>query len=374
MKNCLIVLHEDFSGLDKGYQKLAKERIDLISLKYDLDIIVPYHKKKPCKILIKKNISYFFYKKFFLISLFSFLYKLFSLKPFQVALYFDYSFKRFVKKKTLNKNYDLKYFFLYRGFENIYLKENDFVILDLIDPVAFSLKHKSKNSYLKIFYQIEAMLCNIYEKKISKYINKLIIISSRDLKLCKNFKNIYIFPHLHNHIKSHGLRKKKNGLCFSGNLSYSENLKYIRWLVNNIVCYIKPAQQLYLIGANPKMSYINKLNYDKLKIIKNPKNIINEISKYKISLNGKSLYGSNTKIFDAFSANTLPIITKEMKRDVYFKNYPLIAKSNIDYCNLIMKLISKKKFYENKINKVNKFKKKFSRNNLRNTFFNILKK
>ena len=117
------------------------------------------------------------------------------------------------------------------------------------------------------------------------------------------------------------------------------------------------------------MSYFTKLNYPNLKITKNPKNIINEISKYRISLNGKSLYGSNTKIFDAFSANILPIITKEMKKDIYFKDYPLIASSNIDYCNLIMKLINQKKFYEKKTKEVNKFKKKFAKNNLKKVFF-----
>ena len=62
MKNCLIVLHEDFSGLDKGYQKIAKERIDLLSFKYNIDIIIPYYSKKPKKILNKKNINYNFYK------------------------------------------------------------------------------------------------------------------------------------------------------------------------------------------------------------------------------------------------------------------------------------------------------------------------
>ncbi len=98
MKNCLIVLHEDFSRLDKGYQKIAKERIDLLSLKYDIDIIIPYYSKKPNKILNKKNINYYFYKKFFFISFWSFIYKFFSFKPLQVALYFDLRFKSFIKK------------------------------------------------------------------------------------------------------------------------------------------------------------------------------------------------------------------------------------------------------------------------------------
>ncbi len=372
MKNCLIVLHEDFSRLDKGYQKIAKERIDLLSLKYDIDIIIPYYSKKPNKILNKKNINYYFYKKFFFISFWSFIYKFFSFKPLQVALYFDLSFKSFIKKKSVSKNYDLKYFFLYRGFENVYLKDEDFVILDLIDPVVFSLKNKGKKSFLNFFYKLEAILCNAYEKKISKHINKLIIISSRDKKLIDNFKNIFIFPHLHNQINLKNSAKKKGNICFSGNLAYSENLKYISWLIEDIVSNVNPKQNFNIIGANPKMSYITKLNYPHLKITKNPKNIINEISKYKISLNGKSLYGSNTKIFDAFSANILPIITKEMKTDNYFKDYPLIAESNIHYCSLIMKLINQKKFYEKKIKEVNKFKKKFAKNNLKKIFFDIV--
>lgn len=372
MKNCLIVLHEDFSGLDKGYQKIAKERIDLLSFKYNVDIIIPYYSKKPKKILNKKNINYHFYKKFFLISFWSFIFKFFSFKPFQVALYFDISFKNFIKKNFANKNYDLKYFFLYRGFENVYLKDEDYVILDLIDPVGFSLKNKGKKSFLNFFYKLEAALCNAYEKKISKHINKLIIISSRDKKLINNFKNIFIFPHLHNQTNLKTSSKKKDNLCFSGNLSYSENLKYISWLIKDIVSNVSPKQNFNIIGANPKIRYFTKLNYPYLKITKNPKNIINEISKYRISLNGKSLYGSNTKIFDAFSANILPIITKEMKKDIYFKDYPLIASSNIDYCNLIMKLINQKKFYEKKTKEVNKFKKKFAKSNLKKVFFDIV--
>ena len=135
---------------------------------------------------------------------------------------------------------------------------------------------------------------------------------------------------------------------------------------------MKPKQKLYLIGGNPKMSYINKLNFRNLKVIKNPKNIISEISKYRISLNGKSLYGSNTKIFDAFSSNILPIITKEMKKDKYFKDYPLIANSNIHYCNLVTKLINEKNFYAKKSKEINKFKKKFTKNNLKATYFSIV--
>ncbi len=374
MKNCLIVLHEDFSELDKGYQKIAKERIDLLSLKYNIDIIIPYNRKKPNKIFYKKNINYYFYKKFFLISFFSILYKLFLFKPLQVALYFDFSFQKFIKKNFEKKNYDLKYFFLYRGFENVYLKDEDFVILDLIDPVEFSLKNKGKKTYLNFFYKMEALLCDAYEKKISKHINKLVIISSRDKKLINNFKNICVFPHLHNQKNLKTLIKKKGDICFSGNLHYSENLKYISWLIKNILNKIEPKQDFFIIGANPKMSYFNKLNYPNLKIIRNPKNIINEIAKYRISLNGKSLYGSNTKIFDAFSANILPIITKEMKKDFYFKDYPLIANSSTDYCKLIIKLIKHKKFYEKKTKEVNEFKKKFTKNNLKKIFFDIVDK
>ncbi len=372
MKNCLIILHEDFSGLDKGYQKIAKERIELLSLKYNIDILIPYYGKKPKKILNIKNINYYFYKKFFLLSFCSILYKLFSFKPLQVALYFDLGFKKYIKKNFANKNYDLKYLFLYRGFENVFIKEKDFVILDLIDPVNFSLKIKGEKSYFSFLYKLEALLCDIYEKQISKYINKVIIISSRDKKLIDNFSNINVFPHLHHQVNSKTVFKKKGNLCFSGNLRYNENLKYISWLIKNIVVNVKPKQELCLIGGHPKMSYINKLNYPNLKVIKNPKNIISEISKYRISLNGKSLYGSNTKIFDAFSSNILPIITKEMKKDKYFKDYPLIANSNKDYCNLVTKLINQKNFYDKKSKEINKFKKKFTKNNLKTTFFGIV--
>ena len=86
------------------------------------------------------------------------------------------------------------------------------------------------------------------------------------------------------------------------------------------------------------------------------------------------MYGSNTKIFDSFCANTLPIVTKEVKNDIYFKDYPLIAKSNEQYVNLLKKLIENKNYYYKKIKQVNNFKKKFFEKNLRNKFFNIIKK
>ena len=47
MQSCLIVLHEDFTSFKKGYQKIAKERIELLSAKYQIDLFVPYYFIKP---------------------------------------------------------------------------------------------------------------------------------------------------------------------------------------------------------------------------------------------------------------------------------------------------------------------------------------
>lgn len=374
MQSCLIVLHEDFTSFKKGYQKIAKERIDLLSAKYQIDLFIPYYFKKPKIFSKKKNINYFFYKKNLISTFFYTIYKLLFLRPFQVALYYDFGFKNFIKKNIKNINYDLNYLFLYRGFENIMLDKSNFIILDLIDPVCYSLKLKSKNSPLRFFYLIESFLCNLYEKKISKYIHKVILISSRDEKLINNFKSITNFPHILKKSQFKYSQYKKGNICFSGNLNYSENINHVKWLNEEILAKLEPQQKLYLIGANPRMSFFNKFNKKKIKIIKNPKNIIIEISRFKVSLNGKSMYGSNTKIFDSFCANTLPIVTKEVKNDIYFKNYPLIAKSNEQYVNLLKKLIENKNYYYKKIKQVNNFKKKFFEKNLRNKFFNIIKK
>jgi hypothetical protein len=374
VQSCLIILHEDFTSFKKGYQKIAKERIELLSAKYQIDLFIPYYFTKPKKFFKKKNINYFFYKKNLILSFFYTAYKLLFFRPFQVALYYDYGFKAFIKKSIKNKNYDLNYLFLYRGFENIKLSISNFVILDLIDPVCYSLKLKSKNSKLRFFYLMESYLCNLYEKKISKYIHKVILISSRDAKHVNNFKSIENFPHILKKSQFKYSQYKKGNICFSGNLNYSENINHVKWLNKEILPKLEPQQKLYLIGANPKMSFFNKFNKKKIKIIKNPKNIIKEISRFKVSLNGKSMYGSNTKIFDSFCANILPIVTKEVKNDIYFNNYPLIVNSSEQYVNLLKKLIANKSYYYKKIRKVNNFKKKFFERNLKNKFYNIIKK
>lgn len=134
-----------------------------------------------------------------------------------------------------------------------------------------NLAHSEQNLFKKIFFRAESCKLKRYEKVV-KNASQLLCISPND-----NFYFDHLYGHSHfipafhpfNEIKS--IEGKGTYILFHGNLSVSENIQAVDYLIKNVFSKIK--QDIIIAGKNPSDRLIQKIKqHTNIQLISNPEN------------------------------------------------------------------------------------------------------
>ena len=378
----LTVLHEDFFPINKGYRKVGIDRLNLLSNYYDLDLFVPQKKGSNLISSINKRINVFKYNKKIFGSMVGFLSSILKFNPISVSIYTDISYRKFIEKKTLNTKYDYIYLITPRGMENLNLKKisHKKLIIDFVDPQSATFSYRAKKMhYLSILYYFEYRLFLKFENKISRIADSILLISQKDKQIYKKkFKNVYCVPHIkkiNNTIMKYKNRNK-NSFCFSGNLSYEENVNSIIFIIKKILPILLKYSQdykLHIIGSNPSNKLQKLLRKNKIKVILNPKNILSEISKYKLAIAPNTLpFGVISKIPECISVGTPILTTKENISNSSIENYneSLLAETADEFAMKIHRGLSDENVFFENLELINKYALFFSESKVKKLFCN----
>ena len=283
--------------------------------------------------------------------------------PGQTALYSNNKFREYVCNVAKNKKYSAIYTYTIRSVENIPLRSLNYdnFVLDLIDPPSLGLINRArKNIFLFPFYIIEYFLVKFYEWRLGNIVTKTFLISKRDKKyISQKLKKIFIIPHYinKNKIKIKSFSERiPNAFCFTGNLSYNENLESINFIISKILPNLLLKNKIYfhIIGSNSESLKTKYRHHKYIKVISNPKDMLETLSNYRVSLSPQTInYGCVSKIPESITVHT-PIITSKINfeganANKIFKE--LIAENPKEYVTKINNYLYSKKDYD-------KFKKK----------------
>lgn len=134
-----------------------------------------------------------------------------------------------------------------------------------------NLSHSERNIFRKLFFRMEAWKLKRYEP-ILKNASRLLCISPNDNHAFdRKFNNALFVPAFHpfNEIKSKTGRG--NYILFHGNLSVSENLQAVEFLLKYV--FPKISQNVIIAGKNPPESLVNKIKlFNHVQLIPNPGN------------------------------------------------------------------------------------------------------
>ena len=132
-----------------------------------------------------------------------------------------------------------------------------------------NLAQSETNLLKKLFFRIEAGKLKSFER-ILKNASHLLCISPNDnFYFDKHYGNSHFIPAFHpfSEIKSQTGRGKY--ILFHGNLSVSENLQAVEFLMKNIFLQIK--QEVIIAGKNPTARLIQKIKqHPNIQLIQNP--------------------------------------------------------------------------------------------------------
>jgi CO dehydrogenase/acetyl-CoA synthase epsilon subunit len=134
-----------------------------------------------------------------------------------------------------------------------------------------NLAKSESNISKKLFFRTEAWKLKRYEK-VLKNASQLLCISPNDnFYFDQHYGHSHFIPAFHpfSEIKSQAGRGKN--LLFHGNLSVSENLQAVEFLLKNVFSQIK--QEVIIAGKNPTDRLIQKIKqFSNIQLISNPEN------------------------------------------------------------------------------------------------------
>ncbi|MFA5328619.1 MAG: hypothetical protein WC384_12580 [Prolixibacteraceae bacterium] len=127
------------------------------------------------------------------------------------------------------------------------------------------------NPFKKLFFGIEALKLSAYEKVLKNASDLLCISPNDNYWFDRKYGNSHFVPAFHpfNEIKSKTGRG--NYILFHGNLSVSENIQAVEFLIRNVFPNIR--QEIRIAGKNPPDKLVSKLmRFANVKLISNPEN------------------------------------------------------------------------------------------------------
>jgi len=134
-----------------------------------------------------------------------------------------------------------------------------------------NLYKAERNIFKKVFFRMEACKLKRYEN-VLKNASALLCISPNDnLYFDRKFGNSHFIPAFHpfNEIKSKEGRGKY--ILFHGNLSVSENIQAVEYLIQNV--FPKISLPVIIAGKNPSERLVQKIQkLTNIQLVSNPKN------------------------------------------------------------------------------------------------------
>lgn len=134
-----------------------------------------------------------------------------------------------------------------------------------------NLYKAERNIFKKVFFRMEACKLKRYEKVLTNASHLLCISPNDNFYFDHKYGNSHFIPAFHpfSEIKSKPGRGKY--ILFHGNLSVSENIQAVEYLVKNV--FSKINLPVIIAGKNPKANLSNKIRqHSNIQLISNPKN------------------------------------------------------------------------------------------------------
>jgi len=280
---------------------------------------------------------------------FNLLKKVFSSIPFQTAFYYNSRIKKEIVKAIDDFNPDVIFCQLIRAAEFVIDIKNIPKIIDYVDIISKGLERRaSKSNFLmKSLIKIEFNRVRNYEKKVFKQFDNSMIISKED----RNFlpieekENVKVVPNGIDLEYFYPMESEKEyDLFFSGNLNYPPNVDASIFIVKNILPLLlkkKPDIKILIAGASPNKKILSLVSKNVI-----VKGWIDDIREYykkaKIFIAPMQLgTGLQNKLLQAM-AMKIPCVTSELTMKGLAEgaeNVLLVAKSPLDYSELIIKLL-----------------------------------
>jgi polysaccharide biosynthesis protein PslH len=180
--------------------------------------------------------------------------------PFQVALFYNNSIHKKIKRKVREINPDHIYCQLVRCAEYVKSEFDIPKTIDFMDVLSKGIERRITTSpfYLKKILEIEAERLKVYEHIMFEYFDNHSIISVQDQELIYHIKreSISVIPNGidTNYFLPKQKAEKKYTLLFNGNMQYQPNVKsavYIATEILPIVHKTNPEITLLISGTSP---------------------------------------------------------------------------------------------------------------------------
>jgi len=297
--------------------------------------------------------------KIFKISLISrLIYTILSLlkgEPLQVGFYYSKELKKYLEE--VESNYNTIIFHTLRSCQYLPKNFKGKKILEMTDLLSLRYEQTFKQlSYFnpnKYIYLLEKYLVKKYEKKYSKFFNKIIFVSKEDVKKTSlNFpKKKLLFIHNGSYIKKKLFKfdKKNFKILFIGNIKYPPNKYACYDFAKNVLPKLNntyPEIKFNIVG---EINFIDKINLKKYKnvILHGPVKNIDSVAKNNICgiCNLSIATGFQNKITNYMSYGIPTISSKISFEGLDFKKNKeiLVYKNNSELINNIILLKKNRK-------------------------------
>lgn len=182
--------------------------------------------------------------------------------PLQVLYYHSTEFRQCLKKILQEQKFDLIHAYLIRVaecFEEVATPK----VLDLIDSMQLNLQRRLCLEHIprSWLFAEEFRRIRIYERKVGKMFDHMILVSERDKELIPD-KNVSVIPlgvNIDIFIPQEAVEKKYT-LIFSGNMAYAPNIHAVKWFMEKslpIIQKVMPNVTFVIAGGNPSQELKN---------------------------------------------------------------------------------------------------------------------
>lgn len=222
---------------------------------------------------------------------------------------------------------------------------------------------KSEKDFIrKIYFLLESMKLKLFEKKLA-HANYILPISMQDTEYFeKHYDNIILLPAFHPFVKLSTSEGRGDYVIFHGNLSVSENLKSIDFLIEKVFSEI--TVPFIIAGKNPPEWLLKKIkNIPHISMEANP-----NAEKMEKLINHSQICliptfqatGLKLKLLTSFFAGRHCITNTEMVHGTGLEELCHIGNSPEEIINLTNRLISKRFTKEDIQKRKNILEKEFS--------------
>jgi len=320
---------------------------------------------KNAEILKEKGFDVAFVNLSLIQSFFSVLFAVFSSTPFQAAYFKSDKMKKLISDNVQNTSYDLVYFHLIRSAQYVdEIKNSDTKkIIDYTDSVSLYLSRYIKilkNPLRKLFFFWELKRIEKYEAIGNKFDNVYVCsetdkknlrerIEEDKIKILSNGVDLTTF-------KPKEIPVENNRIIFTGNMPYFPNYDAVGHFVKDIFPYIlkqKPDARFYIVGQKPP-AFIKEMENKNIVVTGFVDDIREEYLKSVVNI-APIRFGAGTlnKIIEPLVLG-IPVVASALSvagMSPELKKYVLVAKSEIDFAEKVLKVLNEPEKYKEQLNK-----------------------